>query len=192
VKKSLIIFLLGLLAFSSAARADDILPSQNYSGKYGELNYLLNHIREIEISAMQEVHDSLVKALPPTYSVTRVIKGLNLDDLKVENRNDYRNYIWVEVKIEDREWFITAIFQDQDFETGNMHHQYGRFQFWTGIKHYSKKWCSTPNRPTGDGHWTFNYENSFDPKIKIYDPDFSAQAVVDAFISFLRQCGEKL
>lgn len=155
--------------------------------KYREINDYILKIRELEIAGLQEIRDVLINRLDNSYSVSEVIKGLNLDELNVPNRNDYRLYIWITVTRNNKEYWITAMYQDQDFETGNIHHQFGRIQFWKNIKHYSKEWCSTPNTPVGDNyHWIFNYDNSYDPSIKLFDENFSANKVVDKFITFMK------
>lgn len=179
------------------AKRDSLIESflrrDRDKGRYSAINDYIVAIRELQIMAMQEIRDSLQSKLPKDYSITRVIKGLDLDALGVENRHDYRNYIWINVIHNKKEYMISAIFQDQDFETGNMHHQLGRIQFWKNFVHYSKKWCSTPNTPVGDNlHWIFNHENSYDPKIKLYDPDYSAMDVVKKFLQFLQDDGNVL
>ena len=155
--------------------------------KYTIINDYINKIRDLQVEALQEIHDILVTKLDDTYEISKVIKGLNLDELKVENRNDYRNYVWLTIKHNNEEYWISTMYEDQDFETGNMHHQFARIQFWKDINQYSKQWCSTQNTPVGDNyHWIFNYDKSFDPKIKIYDEDFSPVEVVDKFIEFIK------
>lgn len=156
--------------------------------KYSVINDYLNKIRELDIEALEEIREILVNRLSEDYQISEVIKGLNLDDLNVENRNDYRNYICIEVKKGLKEYWISSVFQDQDFKTGNMHHQLGRIQFWKNINHYSSEWCSTQNTPVGDNyHWIFNYDKSYDPKIKIYDKDFDPNKVVDEFIKCINE-----
>ncbi|MBQ0080657.1 MAG: hypothetical protein KBS95_03800 [Alistipes sp.] len=157
-------------------------------GNFYAINDYLVAIKELQITAMQQIRDTLQARLPKGYTVTRVIKGLDLDALGVENRHDYRNYIWINILKDKKEYMISSIFQDQDFETGNMHHQLGRIQFWKNFIHHSKKWCSTANRLADDGkHWIFSYENSYDPKIKLYDKDYSVENVVKEFMQFIQE-----
>ena len=161
--------------------------------RYSEINDCILKIRELEIEGLEEIRNVLVTKLDDSYEVSEVIKGLNLDELNVPNRNDYRLYIWITIKHNNKEYWITAMYQDQDFETGNIHHQFGRIQFWKNIKHYSKEWCSTPNKPVGDNyHWIFNYDNSYDPSIKLFDENFDANLVVDKFIRFMKEDNLKL
>lgn len=161
--------------------------------KYQEINDYILKIRQLEVDALQEIRDLLVDKLDNTYEISEVIKGLNLDELNVPNRNDYRLYIWITVIHNNKEYWITSMYQDQDFETGNIHHQFGRIQFWKNIKHFSKEWCSTPNKPVGDNyHWIFNYDNSYDPSIKLFDENYNPMDVVNKFISFVKEDNLKL
>lgn len=178
---------IAVVAMAGSTAAQENATGNHNRGRYAELNDHILAIRRIQVEALQETRDALLRVLPERMTVSRVIKGLNLDSLNVENRNDYRNYVWITVTDGEEEYWITAIYQDQDLETGNMHHQTGRIQFWHNIRHYSKRWCSTPNDPAGDGrHWVFNYDSAYDPRIKIYDPDFSGEKVAAEFVGFLQ------
>ena len=101
-------------------------------------------------------------------------------------RNDYRNYQWISVKIDDREYLVTIHHNNIDLRTGNPHTQYGRLQFWK---------CAGPNGPhTRDafGVWRFRYDNAWNdmPRLRVWDEDYSSVRIAALFGDFLRDCGE--
>ena len=101
-------------------------------------------------------------------------------------KNDYRNYQWISVKLEGREYMLATHHGNLDERTGNPHTQFGRIQFWR---------CAGPNGPhTRDegGVWRFRSDNE-DPTLPpthVWDEDYSSAAVVDRFVAFLERCGE--
>ena len=101
-------------------------------------------------------------------------------------RNDYRNYQWISVKFDDREYLLSALHGNLDVRTGNPHAQLGRIQFWR---------CAGPHGPhTRDegGVWRFraDHEDRTLPAIRVWDEDFSAARVVGLFAAFLEANGE--
>ncbi len=101
-------------------------------------------------------------------------------------KNDYRNYQWISVKIEGREYLLTIHHNNIDLRTGNPHTQYGRLQFWK---------CPGPNGPhTRDeyGVWRFRYQNAWRkmPRLRVWDEDYSSARVAELFGEFLLACGE--
>ena len=101
-------------------------------------------------------------------------------------KNDYRNYQWISVKIDGREYLLATHHGNLDARTGNPHTQFGRIQFWR---------CAGPNGPhvrDADGVWRFraDHEDRTLPPTRIWDEDYSSAAVVDRFAAFLQACGE--
>ena len=101
-------------------------------------------------------------------------------------KNDYRNYQWISVKIDGREYMLATHHGNLDTRTGNPHTQFGRIQFWR---------CAGPNGPhtrAADGVWRFRADNEDRtlPPTRVWDEDYSSAAVVDRFAAFLERCGE--
>ena len=101
-------------------------------------------------------------------------------------KNDYRNYQWISVKFEGREYLLATHHGNLDERTGNPHTQFGRIQFWR---------CAGPNGPhtrDADGVWRFRADNEDAtlPPTHVWDEDYSSSAVVDRFAAFLEHCGE--
>ncbi len=142
----------------------------------------LRTIQRVEAKAMADIHDEL-KAVYPGLSIKRGRGGFI--------KNDYRAYQWIEVSIDNREYWITTVYNDLDFNSGNFHSQYGRIQFWKNIRKIGH--VSTPNdkiegwwRPRMDHQW-----RSLPPTF-VWSDDFSARRVVELFGQFLAECGETL
>ena len=96
--------------------------------------------------------------------------------------NDYLDYFWIEIKINNAIYWITLFYNDVDRHTGNFHTQLGRIQFWENINPKNK----SPNQKCPGSQWIFCSKNSFDPKIWITDDNYSSQRVVQAFIHFFK------
>ncbi len=101
-------------------------------------------------------------------------------------KNDYRNYQWISVKFEGREYLLATHHGNLDERTGNPHTQFGRIQFWR---------CAGPNGPhtrDADGVWRFRADNEDAtlPPTHVWDEDYSSSAVVGRFAAFLERCGE--
>ena len=101
-------------------------------------------------------------------------------------KNDYRNYQWISVKLEGREYLLATHHGNLDERTGNPHTQFGRIQFWR---------CAGPNGPharDADGVWRFRADNEDAalPPTRVWDEGYSSSAVVDRFVAFLERCGE--
>lgn len=99
-------------------------------------------------------------------------------------RNDYRNYQWISIKADGREYLITIHHNNIDLRTGNPHTQYGRVQFWR---------CAGPNGPhtRENGEWRFRYDNAWlkMPRIRVWDEDYSAKRVVELFGEYMGEEG---
>ena len=103
-------------------------------------------------------------------------------------KNDYRNYQWISVKFDDREYLLCTHHNNLDTRTGNPHVQMGRIQFWR---------CEGPHGPHSrdeSGVWRYHFENEDAtlPRIRVWDPDFSVSAVADRFLAFLERNGENV
>ena len=101
-------------------------------------------------------------------------------------KNDYRNYQWISVKIDGREYLLATHHGNLDVRTGNPHTQFGRIQFWR---------CEGPQGPhsrDGTGVWRFRADNEDRtlPPTRVWDESYSSAAVVDRFVAFLARCGE--
>ena len=129
-------------------------------------------------------HDTLAVILS---ELRRLYPGIDARQSQGRSRkNDYRNYQWVSVKVEGREYLVTIHHNNIDLNTGNTHTQFGRIQFWK---------CPGPNGPhTRDdaGVWRFRHENAWRklPRIRVWDDDYSSTRVAELFGDFLRECGE--
>ena len=144
------------------------------------LDEALRTVQRVEALAMADIHDAL-RAAHPGLEMHRGRGGLI--------KNDYRAYQWIEVRIGGREYWITAVYNDLDFNSGNFHSQYGRIQFWKDIRKIGH--VSTPNdrlngwwRPRMDHQWRKL------PPTFIWRDDFSAARVAELFDEFLAECGE--
>ena len=137
-------------------------------------------IQRVSAKALSDIHAEL-KAAHPNLETHRGRGGFI--------KNDYRAYQWIEVRIQGREYWITAVFNDLDFNSGNFHSQYGRIQFWKDIRKIGH--VSTPNdkisgwwRPRMDHQWRKL------PPTFVWKNDFSARRVAELFAEFLAECGE--
>ena len=136
----------------------------------------LETIRRVSAVAMRAIEEEL-RARRPDLDVKSSHGGFI--------KNDYRAYQWIEVHSGGREYWITAVYNDLDFSSGNFHSQYGRIQFWRDIQKAGKR-MSTPNdrvngwwRPRMDRQWRKL------PPTFVWKDDFSAQRVVDLFLEFI-------
>ena len=142
----------------------------------------LETIRRVGALALADIHDALKAAYPGLE--THCGRGGFI-------KNDYRAYQWIEVRIEGREYWITVVYNDLDFNSGNFHSQYGRVQFWKDIRKIGH--VSTPNDKIG-GWWRPRMDHQWRklPPTFIWKEDFSAARVAELFGEFLAECGESL
>ena len=118
----------------------------------------------------------------------RVSKGL------LTHKNDFRNYVWITVidkADENRQWVIDLFHNDIDggrpmaTNSGNLHSQFGRIQFWKGV---TKKegCCDSPHELISmDGDditHKFCGNKGFDPGQAIYDGTYDPKTLVDVFL----------
>ena len=172
--------LAALAVFAAAAAAGGAAPSAPAEPSREELaaaDAALDTVREVCGRAL----DALLAELRARYP--------GLDARRSGGRskaNDYRNYQWISVKFEGREYLLAAHHGNLDTRTGNPHTQFGRIQFWR---------CEGPQGPhsrDADGVWRFRADNEDRslPPTRVWDEGYSSAAVVDRFASFLAACGE--
>ena len=139
-------------------------------------------IQRVSAKALSDIHAEL-KAAHPNLETHRGRGGFI--------KNDYRAYQWIEVRIEGREYWITVVYNDLDFNSGNFHSQYGRVQFWKDIRKIGH--VSTPNDKI-NGWWRPRMDHQWRklPPTFIWKDDFSAVRVAELFGEFLAECGETL
>lgn len=142
----------------------------------------LETIQRVSAKALADIHDAL-KAAYPALETHRGRGGFI--------KNDYRAYQWIEVRIEGREYWITVVYNDLDFNSGNFHSQYGRVQFWKDIRKIGH--VSTPNDKI-NGWWRPRMDHQWRklPPTFVWKDDFSATRVAELFGEFLAECGESL
>ena len=142
----------------NAPSVDQLAPKA-----YEKINTYIGQSASLQTSALQEIREHLVLILPSGYSVSKVMKGKNFDAAGAPDRNDYRNCIWLTVSRGDKEWKLTAAYQNQDPETGDIHHQLGRIQF----------------RDSSGA--------TSDPLVKIQDPSFDPAGTAARFAEFIQK-----
>ena len=164
-------------AASSPTAAQRLTPADREA-----LAEALRTVQRVEALAMADIFDEL-RAAHPGLEMHRGRGGLI--------KNDYRAYQWIEVRIGDREYWITAVYNDLDFNSGNFHSQYGRVQFWKDIRKIGH--VSTPNDKI-NGWWRPRMDHQWRklPPTFVWKDDFSATRVAELFGEFLAECGESL
>lgn len=98
---------------------------------------------------------------------------------KTKTKNDYRNYIWIDIECYCNIYRITMFYNDIDNQTGNLHTQFGRIQFWRINK--GLRVVNINNMLK----WELNSKVSYDPKIWIDDVGYSVQNVISEFNKFI-------
>ena len=165
--------LLLLLVFAAASAAAEEPPR----GEFERADKALETVREV----CSDVLDALLAELRARYPGLSARRSAGRS-----KKNDYRNYQWISVKFDDREYMLATHHSNLDVNTGNPHVQLGRIQFWR---------CEGPQGPhsrDATGVWRFraNNEDRTFPRTRVWDEDFSCSAVVDRFVAFLERCGE--
>lgn len=104
----------------------------------------------------------------------------------VDETHDYRAYRWLVAESGTNVYWITPFFNDRDPNTGNIHTQFGRLQFWRGIHD------GTPHERRTDGSWNFRFDNEWKalPILRLWNEDATVARVVNLFGAFLRDCGD--
>lgn len=176
--------------------------------KRERLNEAMNAIRAILSEVGQEIVKELklrdeFKADSGKQKFKFCNKGNNKVSLGVRpGKNDYRNYIWIEVEDitdDSKKWMIALDYQDIDGgnelqkNTGNLHTQFGRIQFWSGVNK-TKGTCDSPHelisKEGEDIIVKFCGSKSFDSKQAIYDGTYDPKALVDSFLYEFANCGK--
>ena len=177
----------GAEASETAAPASESAPAPAASGRLTAddqkaVAEALETVQRVSAKALADIHDALKEA-HPALETHRGRGGFI--------KNDYRAYQWIEVRIEGREYWITVVFNDLDFNSGNFHSQYGRVQFWKDIRKIGH--VSTPNDKI-NGWWRPRMDHQWRklPPTFIWKDDFSAVRVAELFGEFLAECGETL
>lgn len=107
---------------------------------------------------------------------------------KLDTKNDFRNYIWIEVEFGDeakRKYKLTLFTNDIDTNTGNTHTQFGRIQFWKDMKdsEIEKEHCIEPPR--------ILFKQSKKTDYFMYRTGYSTDEVVEEFLKYMKKPGEK-
>ena len=95
----------------------------------------------------------------------------------------------------DEQWQTIAVpasYNDQDPATGNLHSQYGRIQFWSGIHHETDPRNEAGPHTRDEGGWRFRSDRQWDglPRLHLWSPEYSSARVADLFEAFLRETRE--
>ena len=172
--------------------------------KQEKLNTAFNVIGSVLSEAAQEIANELESRddFKQNYEVRfgnkkKFSKGL------ITARFDFRNYIWITVREktnDKKQWLISLNFNDIDnnneFElnSGNLHTQFGRIQFWKELN-IKEKCCASPHelisKDGSDITLKFCGNKSFDPKQAIYDGTYEPVALVDKFLYEFLNCERK-
>lgn len=105
---------------------------------------------------------------------------------------DYSDYFWITITGAHSTYRITLFYTDANTENGNFRTQLGKIQFWKDIHYTDEDSIGSPNYKSPDGHWSLYSENSHDPHLKIGENGYSAQAVIDKFMAFLKENNETI
>lgn len=146
---------------------------------YSKINLYLDEIRELQKEALKDIEKCLKETLAGRDMACDLRCGSN-------RTNDYRNYVWLSVTVDDVEYWINAFYNDVDKQTGNIHTQFGRIQFCRNLVANRPEKTKSPNRFAPDGkHFMFCPENTYNPNIRLYDEDYSTEKVVEVFLLFI-------
>ena len=148
-------------------------------------NEAIENVRTVEAKAMAAVVAELRSRHPDWF--VRSSHGNS-------RVNDYRCYQWITIRPygDDRAFWITMMFNDQDPYTGNTHTQFGRIQFWRDIVRGEYEDGSGRKSELGphtrdDGGWRFRSDKQWEsmPRLHLYSPEYSTARVADLFEVFL-------
>lgn len=138
----------------------------------------LSSIRSVVSDEMTRVYKEL-KTRHPEWKI-RCSRGNS-------RKNDYRNYQWITVTVDEKMYIIGFVYRDIDLSTGNIHSQFGRVEFWNDI-HYENGRKNEAGPHTKDaGGWRFRYDKQWKdmPCLYLWSPDYSTGRVADLFEQFL-------
>lgn len=152
------------------------------------LQFALDSVRKRLSEAQEEIGIKLAESINP--QTVKILKGnrkYGSQGIKTNN-NDYRDFFWIKVAVNNSIYWITLFYNDVD--KGNFHTQIGRIQFWQNISCEINP-IGTPHSLTANGHWYFCSENADDPSTWIDDENYSATNVVEKFLCFLENSKEE-
>lgn len=116
------------------------------------------------------------------------VKVIRSRGILSSQKNDRRDYFWIRVIINNTsEYWLSLFYNDIDINTGNMHTQIGRIQFWKNIKK------GTPNgyfKENGKVKWYLQTENSSEPKLGptfIDGNNYYPEKIIQDFTTFINQ-----
>lgn len=116
------------------------------------------------------------------------VKVIRSRGILSSQKNDRRDYVWIRVIINNTsEYWLSLFYNDIDINTGNMHTQIGRIQFWKNIKK------GTPNgyvKENGKIKWYLQMENSGEPTLGstfIGGNNYYPKKIIQDFITFINQ-----
>lgn len=156
-------------------------------------------LKKVEIclkAAREQIKNELVQRINSKKVKVCTRQGKN----SKSTENDYFLYLWIDVEISTRRYWITLFFNDIDTKSGNPHTQLGRIQFWRNVTLHQAKGQYSPHCKCMGGKWQFISANAKSPKssskcmptnVKVYNKkDYSPQTIVNDFLQFLEDCGE--
>lgn len=146
----------------------------------------LQTMLKLECKNIKKGLEDYNKKMNLNWEISNIKIGLNTRMRKNKSINDYSNYVWLEIKVDDgNSYWITLFYNDVDPKSGNFHTQFGRVQFW---KIYEKpRAVSGPNIKVGRKMWGFINCNSFDPKIWIDDKTYSIDKLIEKFENYVNE-----
>lgn len=103
-------------------------------------------------------------------------------------RNDFSDYLWIPVIVNNNEYWLTLFYNDINKESGNPRTQFGKIQFWKNISHKGSD-IGTPHTKLGE-KWLFESANAGKDLGKVQrigDERFTVDTVVDEFIKFIEE-----
>jgi hypothetical protein len=160
--------------------------------KMRKLEDLFDDVRKLLATAQKEIYLELEKSI--NKNVVEILKGNNKYGSQGKNiKNDYRNYFWIDVRIGENTYTIGLVHADVSPVNGNPHAQFGRIQFWKGVRYWGNDEVGSPHQKDSTGkYWCFCSENSDDQleKLTIDDDDYAVKTVA-AFLDFLEREGEQ-
>ena len=164
-------------AAQAVTRPADDLPL----ARRKEVDIALENVRAVCAKAMHAiVHEA--RARHPDWKI-RTSHGNS-------RVNDYRNYLWITVRVGEKAYWITMMANDLDSFTGNTHTQYGRIQFWRDINHENGPKNEAGPHTRDHGAWRFRYDKQWKrmPRLHVWSPEYSSAHVVGLFEEFLADC----
>jgi len=172
------------LAALAAGADPDAAPVEDLpSAERRRVDEALENVRAVEAKARSAIAREL-RTRHPDWKV-REAHGNS-------RTNDYRAYQWIVVGVGGASYFVSLCYNDQDPATGNLHSQYGRIQFWSGIHHETDPRNEAGPHTRDEGGWRFRSDRQWDglPRLHLWSPEYSSARVADLFEAFLRETRE--